>query len=79
MTCLPIDTAPREKEILIGRWNSLGVWTFCQSGYYYDPGNEMEGEPAYWFWHCDNDTEGVSDDPQFWMPLPPPPPFKERT
>lgn len=69
----PIDTAPRETEILIGRWNDRGVWQFCQSGYYFDAGNDLEGEPSYWYWHCDCDTCGVSEDPQFWMPLPPPP------
>ena len=70
----PIETAPRETELLVGRWVN-GDWRICQSGLYFDDGNEREGEPAYWYWYCDWDSGGVTDDegPTHWMPLPPPP------
>lgn len=70
----PIDTAPKETELLVGKW--VGEeWRICQSGYYYDSGNEFEGERPYWYWHCDWDNGGVTDDegPTHWMPLPEPP------
>lgn len=69
-----IDTAPREKELLVGKYVN-DQWQICQSGYYYDAGNPMEGEPPYWFWHCDCDSNGVTDDegPTHWMELPKPP------
>lgn len=68
---LPIKTAPNNTELLVGRWVS-DEWRICQSGYYFDAGNELEGEPAYWYWHCDWDTGGVTDDegPSHWTPLP---------
>ena len=67
----PITTAPKETELLVGR-NVNGEWRICQSGFYFDAGNEREGEPAYWFWHCDWDNGGVTENegPTHWMPLP---------
>lgn len=71
---LPIETAPKEQELLVGRYVN-GEWRVCQSGYYFDSGNEMEGEPSCWYWHCDWDNGGVTDDegPTHWMLLPPAP------
>jgi hypothetical protein len=75
MSWEPIDTAPREKELLVGRWVN-NEWRICQSGYYFDAGNEYEGEPAYWFWCSDWDAGGVTDNegPTHWQELPEPPP-----
>ena len=69
-----IDTAPRSTELLVGRYVNTD-WRICQSGFYFDGGSELNGEPAYWFWHCDWDNAGVtdSDGPTHWMPLPEPP------
>lgn len=68
----PIETVPKETEVLVGRWVN-DEWRICQSGYYFDPGSEYTGEPSYWYWHCDNDAGGVTDDhPDAWMPLPKP-------
>ena len=72
-TWQPINTAPRETEVLVGRWRG-DTFHICQSGHYHDDGDPYTGEPAYWYWHCDNDTQGITDDPEFWMPLPPAPP-----
>ena len=74
MTWQPIETAPRETELLVGRWINAD-WRLCQSGLYFDEGNEREGEPANWYWHCDWDAAGVTDNegPTHWMPLPQPP------
>ena len=70
----PIDTAPRKTELLVGRWVN-DDWRICQSGFYFDSGNEREGEPADWYWHCDWDNCGVTDGegPTHWQPLPAPP------
>lgn len=75
----PIETAPDETEILVGRWREIGErapeWVFCKSARYFDTGNPWEGEPAYWFWAEDHDTEDVTygEGPTHWMPLPAPP------
>lgn len=68
---LSIETAPKETEILVGRYVN-DDWRICQSGFYYDRGNEFEGERPYWYWSCDWDKGGVTDDdgPTHWMPLP---------
>ena len=78
MNWKPIDTAPRETELLVGRWVA-GEWRICQSGYCFDKGNAFEGEPSYWFWHTDFDYGGVTDGdgPTHWQELPEPPP-KEK-
>jgi hypothetical protein len=72
----PIESAPKSTEILVGRWVN-GEWRICQSGYYFDGGiNTPDAyEPSYWYWHCDWDNGGVTDDegPTHWMPLTPPP------
>lgn len=71
VTWQPIATAPKETELLVGRFVN-DEWRICQSGFYFDAGNEREGEPAYWFWHCDWDNGSVTDNegPTHWMPLP---------
>jgi hypothetical protein len=73
----PIETAPRETELLVGRWVNRD-WRICQSGFYFDSGNDMEGEPSCRFWHCDWDNGGVTDDdgPTHWMQLPEPPNYE---
>ena len=70
----PIETAPREVELLVGRWVH-GHWLICQSGFYFDSGNDMAGEPAYWYWASDYDGGNVTDGegPTHWVPLPAPP------
>jgi len=66
----PIETAPRETEVLVGRWCG-GEWRICQSGLHYDSGNAMAGEPpGGWYWHSDWDNGGVTEEPDAWMPLP---------
>ncbi len=66
-----IETAPKETELLVGRMVN-DDWRICQSGFYFDAGNDMAGESAYWYWHCDWDNGGVTDGegPTHWMPLP---------
>lgn len=72
----PISSAPKETEILVGR-HVDGEWRICQSGMYHDAGmNSPNGyEPSYWYWCCDWDNGGVTDDegPSHWMELPEPP------
>lgn len=70
----PIAEAPRSTELLVGRYVN-GEWRICQSGYYFDKGNEREGEQSYWYWHCDWDNGGVTDGdgPSHFMELPPEP------
>ncbi len=69
----PIETAPKKTEILVGRFRNK-KWIFCQSGFYYDAGDWEGSEKPYWYWHCDHDKNGVTDeDPTHWMPLPEPP------
>lgn len=68
---LLIETAPKETELLVGRWVN-NEWRVCQSGFYFDDGDERHGEPAHWFWHCDWDKGGVTsgEGPTHWMTLP---------
>lgn len=69
----PIETAPVETELLVGRFFN-DEFRICQSGKYFDEGmNNSNGyEPAHWYWCCDWDAGGVTDDegPTHWMPLP---------
>jgi hypothetical protein len=65
---LPIATAPWETEVMIGAWSD-GEFRYCRSTQTHDAGNEMAGEPAYDFWTTDDDTLGVSEDPDVWRPM----------
>lgn len=68
---LPIKTAPRDTNMLVGRFVG-DEWRICQSIFFFDSGNELDGEPSCWCWACDFDSGGVTDDegPSHWMPLP---------
>ena len=71
----PIKTAPRETELLVGKFVN-GEWRICQSSYCFDIEFDIEDETSYWYWHCDFDKDGVVTDdlgPTHWMPLPVPP------
>lgn len=77
MSWKPINTAPKETEIWVGKWVN-NEWRTCQSGLYFDQGRDDEG-PPYWFWASDWDMGGVTDNegPSHWMEIPPPPPKEE--
>lgn len=73
-TWMPIESAPDDKEVLIGRWID-GAFKWGRSMRYYDRGNEMAGDPACgWVWSIDDCNESVAEDPTCWMPLPEDPP-----
>lgn len=74
----PIETAPKDgTEVLVGRYVN-GEWRLCQAGWHHFPGcdNPIQGyEPDVWWWNCDADWGGITDDegPTHWMPLTEPP------
>lgn len=78
----PIETAPLETELLVGKFMN-NEWRICQSGKYYDAGmNNPNGyERPHWYWCSDWDLGGVTDGdgPTHWMPLPPEPPKPEES
>ena len=62
-----MESAPKDGTwVEVGR-HINGEWEYCKSGYFYDPGNAMEGEPSYHFWAEDYDTCGVTDDGGMWL------------
>lgn len=65
----PISSAPKNTELLVGRFLNNG-WHICQSGLYYDAGCPFEGETGYWYWSIDHDADSVTVDegPSHWMP-----------
>ena len=69
----PIDTAPKNIEVFIGRFIDE-VFVFGKSVCFYEVGNEFEGEfYRGWFWSIDDVCESVAECPTHWMPLPKPP------
>ena len=74
----PIKTAPKDgTEVLVGKHIS-GEWRVCQASWNFFPGcdNPIQGyEPDVWWWNCDADWGGITDDegPSHWMPMPSPP------
>ena len=69
----PIETAPKETEIFIGRFID-GKFRFGKAVCFYEVGNEFEGEfYRGWFWSIDDVCESVAECPTHWMPLPKPP------
>ncbi len=74
MNWQPIKTAPRNKDLWVGRFVN-NEWRMCVSGLYYDSGNIVDGDFPYWYWSTDYDSCGATDDegPTHWMPLPKPP------
>jgi hypothetical protein len=77
----PIETAPRDKQLLLGFRNSMGNWRTVKGRYYTQETIEMDWEegdscPEGWY-----ETSTISDDipncwffdPTHWMPLPQPP------
>ena len=69
----PIETAPKETEIFIGRFID-GVFRFGRSELCYEHANEFAGETwSGWLWSIDNCNESIADCPTHWKPLPKPP------
>lgn len=69
----PIETAPKDTWIFVGR--KVGhEWLACKSGYFYEP-TTIDQICDYWYWACDYDHDGITEDegPSHWMPLPEPP------
>ena len=69
----PIETAPKDTEVLIGCWSD-GEWKWGRSVCFYESGNEFEGEfYKGWFWSIDDCMDTVAENTSHWMPLPAPP------
>lgn len=69
----PIETAPKETEIFIGRFID-GKFRFCRSALIYEHANEFAGETwSGWLWSIDDCNDSIADCPTHWMPLPKPP------
>lgn len=74
LSWLPIETAPKETEVLIGAWID-GAFKWGRSECFYDSGNELEGEPVGgWVWSIDDCSDSVAENPTHWMPRPDAPP-----
>lgn len=72
-TWQPIETAPNETEVFIGRLVD-GVFKFGRSERFYEQANEFAGETwSGWVWSIDDCDGAVADAPTHWMPLPTPP------
>lgn len=66
----PIDTAPRDEWVLIGK-KINDDFEFHKAIQFYETANELEGETfSGWVWSHDY---GCIDEPTHWMPLPQPP------
>lgn len=66
----PIETAPKDEEVFIGRCID-GEFRFGKSVCFWYDGNEMEGEYFHGYvWSIDDVSESIADAPSYWMPLP---------
>lgn len=66
---LPIETAPKDTEVFIGRWEG-STFEWGRSIQFYEDANEFEGETfSGWLWASDDCGDSVADDPQLWRPL----------
>ena len=70
----PISTAPRDTDLLVGKWVN-DEWRVCQSAHCYDSGSYVNNEEPYWFWTSDWDATGITEGegPSHWMLIPAPP------
>lgn len=69
----PIETAPKETEVLIGAFID-GKFIWGRSELFYEQANEFEGETfSGWVWSIDDVSDSVAEAPTHWQPLPPPP------
>ena len=66
----PIETAPRETEIFIGKFID-GKFKFGRSEMFYEQANEFAGETfSGWVWTEDECSSSITDSPTHWMQLP---------
>lgn len=69
----PIETAPRETEVFIGRFID-GEFKFGRSEMFYEQANEFAGETfSGWVWSEDECSSSITESPTHWMSLPQPP------
>ena len=70
MAWQPIETAPKETEIFIGRFID-GEFKFGRSEMFYEQANEFEGETfSGWVWSEDDCSSLIAENPTHWMALP---------
>jgi len=72
---LPIDVYAKDgTTIVVGKWVN-GEWRTCEAAWSFFPGSYMENEPDCWWWNCDADWGGITDDegPTHYFRLPVPP------
>ena len=80
----PIETAPKDRMLLVGFFNSMGKWRSMHAQYRDDlPQHDMAedgDEPAEAGWYEGSlEAEMLSPvNPKFWMPLPAPPSLEKR-
>lgn len=65
---LPIETAPKETEVFIGRFID-GVWKYGRSAQVWEQANEFAGETfSGWVWTVDDCYDSVAECPTHWRP-----------
>lgn len=70
----PIETAPEETEVFIGRFID-GQFKFGKSEMFYEQANEFAGETfSGWVWSEDECSSTIAENPTHWMALPDAPP-----
>lgn len=76
---LPIETAPKERKLIVGLRTSLGMWRTALATYYGPESLFSEEEDEYvpegWYEYVYSVEEQprLAGQPTHWMPLPPPP------
>lgn len=77
-----IDSAPKDKKLIVGYQNEAGHWRTIMARYYfagtldaYDDSEEDEYAPEGWYEESDSHENLLPTDkpPTHWMPLPDPP------
>ena len=71
-TWLPIATAPKDVEVLIGRWVD-DEFVFGRSVQFYEHGNPLEEDFSGYVWAIEDCPDSLAEAPEFWSPIPKPP------
>lgn len=74
----PIETAPKETEVFIGRFID-DKFKFGRSELFYEQSNVFAGETfSGWVWSEDECSSTITEDPTHWMPTPKPPAMQKE-